>query len=180
LGAPSARGLDEGSYAYVTLHRPSNVDEPARLVEVLSLLEAAASRLPVAFPVHPRTRARLEAAGLWSRASRAAGLRLFEPLSYREALGLMASARFVLTDSGGIQEETTVLGVPCLTLRPNTERPVTVSQGTNTVIGEDTSRALAFVEEILAGRYKPGQPIAGWDGHAAERVVAALVERYGS
>ena len=179
LGAPRSHELDEGSYAYVTLHRPSNVDEPARLVEVLALLESAASRLPVVFPVHPRTRARLEAAGLWSRASRAPGLRLLEPLSHREALGLMAAARFVLTDSGGIQEETSVLGVPCLTLRPNTERPVTVSQGTNTVVGEDTSRALALVEEILAGRYKAGQPIPGWDGHAAERVVAALVERYG-
>jgi UDP-N-acetylglucosamine 2-epimerase (non-hydrolysing) len=178
LGMPASHGLAEGSYAYVTLHRPSNVDEPGRLAEVLGLLEAVASQLPVVFPVHPRTRGSLEAAGLWERAGRACGLRLLEPLSYRESLGLMASARFVLTDSGGIQEETTVLGVPCLTLRPNTERPVTVSLGTNTV-SESVEEIRALVEDILAGRYKTGREVPGWDGHAAERVVAALAERYG-
>ena len=105
-------------------------------------------------------------------------MRLLEPLSYRESLGLMASARFVLTDSGGIQEETSVLGIPCLTLRPNTERPVTVSLGTNTVVGEAVVDVLPLVEDVLAGRYKTGQPIPGWDGHAAERVMAALADRY--
>jgi len=178
LGAAGAHGLDEGSYAYVTLHRPSNVDEPGRLGEVLGLLEIVASRLPVVFPAHPRTRKQLEEAGLWERARGASGLRLLEPLSYRESLGLMASARFVLTDSGGIQEETSVLGIPCLTLRPNTERPVTVSLGTNTV-SNDVGEALRLADEILAGRYKTGQEIPGWDGHAAERVVAALAERFG-
>lgn len=179
LEAPGARGLDEGGYAYVTIHRPSNVDQPPRLAEVVDLLESLASQLPVVFPVHPRTRARLETAGLWARAAALAGLRLLDPLSYREALGLMAASRLVLTDSGGIQEETSVLGIPCLTLRPNTERPVTVSHGTNTVVGEDTSLVAPFVEEILAGRYKTAQPIPGWDGRAAERVVAAIEERFG-
>jgi UDP-N-acetylglucosamine 2-epimerase (non-hydrolysing) len=178
LEAARSRDLDEGSYTYVTLHRPSNVDEQGRLTEVVGLLEDIASRLPVVFPVHPRTKKRLEETGLWERARAASGLHLLEPLSYRESLGLMASARFVLTDSGGIQEETSVLGIPCLTLRPNTERPVTVSQGTNTVVGEAVVDVMPLVESILAGRYKTGQPIPGWDGHAAERVVAALAERY--
>jgi UDP-N-acetylglucosamine 2-epimerase (non-hydrolysing) len=178
LGAPADRGLAEGSYVYVTLHRPSNVDEAGRLGEVLGLLEAIASQLPVVFPVHPRTKKRLEEAGLWDRARRACGLQLLEPLSYRESLGLMASAKLVLTDSGGIQEETSVLGIPCLTLRPNTERPVTVSVGTNTVT-ESVEEIRGLVEDILQGRYKKGAEIPGWDGHAAERVVAALTERYG-
>ena len=162
----------------MTLHRPSNVDEPGRLARLVELLGSLGARLPVAFPVHPRTRERLRAAGLEAVLAAAPGVRLLEPLGYRESLGLMAGARLVLTDSGGVQEETSHLGVPCLTLRPNTERPVTVSLGTNTVVGEEVERTWPLVEDVLAGRYKKGQPIPGWDGRAAERVAAALAERY--
>jgi UDP-N-acetylglucosamine 2-epimerase (non-hydrolysing) len=179
LGVAGNLGFAGSAYAYVTLHRPSNVDDPARLARVVSMLTSLGARLPVVFPVHPRTRERLRAAGLEARLSEAPGVRALEPLGYRESLGLMAAARLVLTDSGGVQEETSHLGVPCLTLRPNTERPVTVSLGTNTVVGEEIERVLPLVEDVLAGRYKTGQPIAGWDGHAAERVAAALAERYG-
>jgi UDP-N-acetylglucosamine 2-epimerase (non-hydrolysing) len=178
LGVAERMGLTPSRYAYVTLHRPSNVDDPARLARVVEMLGSLGARLPVAFPIHPRTRDRLRAAGLEAALAGAPGLRLFEPLGYREAIGLMAGARLVLTDSGGVQEETTHLGVPCLTLRPNTERPVTVSLGTNTVVGEEIERVAPLVDEVLAGRYKNAQPIPGWDGRAAERVAAALAERY--
>jgi UDP-N-acetylglucosamine 2-epimerase (non-hydrolysing) len=179
LGVAASLGLPATGYAYVTLHRPSNVDEPARLARLVVMLRSLGARLPVVFPAHPRTRERLRAAGLEAALAEAPGVMLLEPLGYRESLGLMAGARLVLTDSGGVQEETSHLGVPCLTLRPNTERPVTVSLGTNTVVGEETERVLPLVEEVLAGRYKKGQPIPGWDGRAAERVAAALAERYG-
>ena len=179
LGVGERLGLGAAGYAYVTLHRPSNVDDPGRLARLVELLRSLGARLPVAFPVHPRTRERLRAAGLEATLGEAPGVLALEPLGYRESLSLMAGARVVLTDSGGVQEETTHLGVPCLTLRPNTERPVTVSLGTNTVVGEDIERVLPLVDEVLAGRYKKGQPIPGWDGRAAERVAAALVERYG-
>lgn len=178
LDVASALGLASSGFAYVTLHRPSNVDSPSRLRDVVELLRGLAARLPIVFPVHPRTRERLRGAGLEPVLAGTPGVLLRDPLGYRESLGLMASARLVLTDSGGVQEETSHLGVPCLTLRPNTERPVTVTLGTNTVVGEDLSRVLPLVDEVLAGRYKAGQAIPGWDGRAAERVVAALVERY--
>ena len=178
LGTASSLGLPASGFLYVTLHRPSNVDDPSRLARVVAMLRSLGARLPVVFPVHPRTRERLRAAGLETALSGAPDVRVLEPLGYRESLSLMAGARLVLTDSGGVQEETSHLGVPCLTLRPNTERPVTVSVGTNTVVGEEIERVLPLVEEVLAGRYKRGQPIPGWDGHAAERVAAALAERY--
>jgi UDP-N-acetylglucosamine 2-epimerase (non-hydrolysing) len=179
LGVPGSLGLPASGYAYVTLHRPSNVDDPGRLGRVVEMLRGLGGRLPVVFPVHPRTRERLRGAGLEGALSGAPGVRALEPLGYRESLGLMAGARLVLTDSGGVQEETTYLGVPCLTLRPNTERPVTVSLGTNTVVGEEIERVLPLVGEVLAGPARKGRPIPGWDGHAAERVAAALAERYG-
>jgi UDP-N-acetylglucosamine 2-epimerase (non-hydrolysing) len=178
LDAPSRLGLSAG-HAFVTLHRPSNVDDPVRLRSLVDLLCALAGRLPLVFPVHPRTRAQLRSADLDGVLAGCPGVLLLEPLGYRESLGLMAASRLVLTDSGGVQEETTQLGVPCLTLRPNTERPVTVSLGTNTVVGEDVAAAWPIIEDVLAGRYKTGQPIPGWDGRAAERVVAAHGQRYG-
>ncbi len=180
LGVPARLGLPASGFLYVTLHRPSNVDDPGRLARVVEMLRNLGGKLPVVFPVHPRTRERLRAARLDASLSAAPGVRLLEPLGYRESLGLMAGARLVLTDSGGVQEETSHLGVPCLTLRPNTERPVTVSLGTNTVVGEEIERVEPLVDEVLAGRYRKPRPIPGWDGHAAERVVTALAERYGA
>ncbi len=137
------------------------------------------SVVPVVFPIHPRTRGRLEGFGLISALTSVPDIRVLAPLGYRENLCFIASARLVVTDSGGIQEETSFLGVPCLTLRPNTERPVTASEGTNTVVGDDLSRARALVEDILVGRYKKGSAIQGWDGRAAERIVDVLIESWG-
>ena len=178
LAVAASLGLSPGSFAFVTLHRPSNVDIPERLEDLVRFLEALARRLPVVFPVHPRTTERLRAAGLAVRLESAHGVRCLQPLGYRESLGLMATARLAVTDSGGVQEETTFLGIPCLTLRRSTERPVTVSAGTNTVVGHDLALAERLVDEILAGRYKSGGPVPGWDGRAAERVVDALVEAW--
>jgi UDP-N-acetylglucosamine 2-epimerase (non-hydrolysing) len=175
----SGLGLTQGGFALVTLHRPSNVDHADRLERLVEFLGALAARLPVVFPAHPRTRARLEEFGLLERASGFPRLLLREPLGYVENLSLMADARLVITDSGGIQEETSYLGVPCLTFRPNTERPVTVSHGTNTVVGDDLELAVRLVDQILAGGYKAGQPIPRWDGHAAERVVEVLLDAWG-
>jgi UDP-N-acetylglucosamine 2-epimerase (non-hydrolysing) len=168
-------GLVPREYCYLTLHRPSNVDRVEQFERVLALVEWVAGRLAVVFPIHPRTRARLEDTGLLARLLAIRGVRCLEPIGYRESLALMSESRFVLTDSGGVQEETSYLGVPCLTLRPNTERPVTESLGTNTVIGDDPARARPAIEDILGGRYKRGSNIPGWDGRAAERIVEALV-----
>ncbi|MFD2234023.1 non-hydrolyzing UDP-N-acetylglucosamine 2-epimerase [Phaeospirillum tilakii] len=163
-------------HALVTLHRPSNVDDPATLAALAGALAEMAGLLPVVFPVHPRTRARLDAAGLTERLS-AAGLVLLPPQGYLEMLGLMAEARLVVTDSGGIQEETTALGVPCLTARDNTERPITLTQGTNTLVGADPAAILAACREVLATGGKAGRQPELWDGKAGERIAALLAER---
>jgi len=160
-------------YALVTLHRPSNVDNVGTLRVVLSALAEVASRLPLVFALHPRTRANIERFGLAQLIERQR-VAVLPPQGYLETLGLMASATFVLTDSGGIQEETTALGVPCLTLRENTERPITVEQGTNTIVGTDRAAILAGVDEILAGRGKRGRVPELWDGHAGQRIAADL------
>jgi UDP-N-acetylglucosamine 2-epimerase (non-hydrolysing) len=178
LGMPASRGLRPGGYALVTLHRPSNVDTEDRLSRLAGFLERMSRRIATVFPAHPRTRASLQRFGLLDRLGGGEGLSLLEPLGYRQNLGLMADARLVVTDSGGMQEETTFLGVPCLTLRPSTERPVTVTQGTNTIVGDSLERAEALVGEILDGRYKKGGAVAGWDGKAAERTADALVEAW--
>lgn len=179
LDVPLSLGLRAHDYVLVTLHRPSNVDDPARLAELVALISRVAERAPVVFPAHPRTRARLDAAGLTRTLSANQRVRLLDPIAYRQNLGLMADAKLVLTDSGGIQEETTWLGVPCLTLRANTERPVTVDRGTNTLVGDDLGLAERLVNDIFAGRYKAGAPVDGWDGKAAERVIQVLTERWG-
>jgi UDP-N-acetylglucosamine 2-epimerase (non-hydrolysing) len=171
-------GLEPNNLALVTLHRPSNVDTAERLGALVDFLARVAERIPVVFPVHPRTNNRLEEFGLRDKLAAAPGVKLLEPLGYRENLSLMQSAKLVISDSGGIQEETTYLGVPCVTLRPNTERPVTVTEGTNTVVGEDLDRAWAVVTAVLEGRGKPGKAIDGWDGRAGERVIDALIERW--
>jgi len=164
---------DPKGFGVVTLHRPANVDDPAALNEVLSILEDVASRLPLIWPMHPRTRASIERAGL---ASRLANPRLvaLPPQGYLEMVGLLRKAAFVLTDSGGVQEETTALGVPCLTIRANTERPITIEQGTNTLVGRNRARVLAAVEEILQGGGKRGRAPELWDGKAAGRIANHL------
>lgn len=168
---PAGRlGLQTGAYGVLTLHRPSNVDDPKRLARLFDALEQIHERLPLVFPVHPRTRAAIETR-LDGRAPR---LKLIEPLGYREFLGLMAGARMILTDSGGIQEETTALGIPCITMRDNTERPITVEQGTNRLVGSDPAAILAAVYHVLDGEEKPARVPELWDGKAAQRIVAIL------
>ena len=157
---------------FVTLHRPSNVDDPAALRERLEALEPVASQLPVVFPVHPRTRARLAAAGIDPPRQR---WRLTEPFGYVDFVRLLSSARVVLTDSGGIQEETTVLGVPCVTLRDSTERPVTVEEGTNHLAGTSAQGIREACRQAL-GQERGGRAPHLWDGGAATRIVDVLAQ----
>jgi UDP-N-acetylglucosamine 2-epimerase (non-hydrolysing) len=178
LGMPARLGLEAGNYGLLTLHRPSNVDDPATLRALIQLLAELSRDLPLAFPVHPRTRGRIEGAGL-IEPLRSSRIVLTDPLGYRENLALMASARVVLTDSGGMQEETTALGVPCLTLRANTERPVTVEQGTSTLVGVDPELIRATFLDVLDGRYKRPEPIPFWDGRAGERAADVLRSAWG-
>ncbi len=169
-------GLEPASYGVLTLHRASNVDDPAMLGRWASAVAEIAHELPLVFPVHPRTAARLRAAGD-ERTLQAAGVRLVEPLPYVEFLSLVSTARLVLTDSGGIQEETSVLGIPCLTLRDSTERPITVTLGTNRLVGTDPSAAVRAVSEVLATPSPEPRSLPWWDGHAAERIAAFLADR---
>lgn len=171
--------LVPGHYAVLTLHRPDNVDRLAVLHDLLEAVGRLSRRLPVIFPVHPRTRQRIQTFGLDSLLDGYPDLVCHEPLGYLELLCLMAQAKLVLTDSGGIQEETTVLGIPCLTLRAETERPVTVTEGTNVLIGADTERLFAETQRILDGRGKSGRLPELWDGHAAQRIIARLIEVMG-
>jgi UDP-N-acetylglucosamine 2-epimerase (non-hydrolysing) len=167
-------GLEPGSYALATLHRPANVDSAEALSATLDAVTAVAARLPVLFPVHPRTTARAEALGLRHRLSDTPNLRPIEPLGYDDFVTLMSKAKLVATDSGGIQEETTALGVPCLTMRGGTERPITVTEGTNEVVGLDVAKISAAVDAVVSGRGKQGRIPEGWDGRAGERVADAL------
>ena len=169
--------LGPQAYAVATIHRPASVDTPAALCATLEALAAVAARIPLVFPVHPRTLARLGEFGLASHARTTSGLRLLEPLGYHDFVTLFSQARLAVTDSGGIQEETTALGIPCLTMRDSTERPITVTEGTNIVVGTDRDRIARAVDEILAGKGKKGRVPEGWDGHAALRIVDAL-ERF--
>ena len=160
----------DARYALVTLHRPATVDATAVLRKVLEVLAEASRHVPVIFPVHPRTRARLDTAG-----ATPAGVLMTEPLGYLDFLSLERAAALVVTDSGGVQEETTALGVPCLTFRDATERPVTVTEGTNTVVGRDPALLREAIESALAGPGRPpGRPPDLWDGHAAERIATVL------
>ena len=170
-------GLEAGGYVLVTLHRPSNVDDEVALARILAALRPVAERHPVVFPMHPRTRKNVESYGL---SDRLGDIRVLEPLGYLEFLGLMAQATMIVTDSGGIQEESTVLGVPCVTLRPNTERPVTITAGTNYLLPPDEtdleSQLLTRLEAALVPQSPARAPVPPlWDGQAAERIAAAVV-----
>jgi UDP-N-acetylglucosamine 2-epimerase (non-hydrolysing) len=168
-------GLKPKSYTLVTLHRPSNVDEKESLEKILRVFERIAAESSIVFPVHPRTRKMLEQFGLMEHVNRI-GLKLIDPQGYIEFLKLMKDAQLVLTDSGGIQEETTVLGVPCLTMRENTERPVTIEVGTNVLVGTDEQEIISEALKALGGKGKKGKIPEKWDGRAAERIVEQLGE----
>ena len=170
-------GLEDSGYGVLTLHRPSNVDDENMLSEIIDTLEKICVKLNLVFPMHPRTRARAEAFGLMDRFNTTQGLLITEPLGYHQFLGLVASSRLVLTDSGGLQEETTALGIPCLTMRENTERPITVTEGTNTIVGTDQSLILGCVDEILQDGGKAGRIPELWDGKAAERMAEVILSR---
>jgi len=175
-GVAEPEAVTAPGYAMVTMHRPSNVDDPAVLEDLVGTLERASERLPLVFPVHPRTRNALDR--LREPRGRNHPIALLPPVGYLEALGLMSGARIVLTDSGGMQEESTALGIPCLTLRHNTERPVTIDEGTNVLTGNDRTRILEALDHTLATGGKAGRIPELWDGHAGERIAAVLVERF--
>jgi UDP-N-acetylglucosamine 2-epimerase (non-hydrolysing) len=175
----TAEVIEASGYGVVTLHRPSNVDDPRALAESLAVLAEVSKRLPLIWPVHPRTKANVERHGL-GRALAERAVVMLPPQGYLEMLGLLADARLVLTDSGGIQEETTALAVPCLTMRENTERPITVEQGTNTLVGRDLALTLACADEILRTGGKRGRAPEFWDGRAAERIAADMGEWLGT
>ncbi len=176
-GSIERLGVAAGPYAVVTLHRPSNVDDPRVLAALIGALGELQDRIDVIFPVHPRTRRRLTEFGLDPAVAALPRLRLCEPLGYLEFLGLTSRAALVLTDSGGLQEETTALGIPCLTLRHNTERPITVDEGTNTVVGVDPELILSEARAALSGQGKAGRIPALWDGKSSER-IAAVIEQW--
>jgi UDP-N-acetylglucosamine 2-epimerase (non-hydrolysing) len=166
-------------FGILTLHRPSNVDDPEVLCSLLGVLGEIARETPLVFPLHPRTRQRIEAAGLGSLLD-GPDFICTEPQGYLEMLGLMKQAKLVLTDSGGIQEETTALGIPCVTLRENTERPITAEQGTNTIVGRDPAKIRACVADILQNGGKAGRVPEYWDGKAAERIAADIARWLGT
>lgn len=172
---PGRLGLTPSKYAVLTLHRPSNVDDPAVLGPLVDVLVEISEQLPLVFPVHPRTRKQLEHTGLAPRLDNADNVLLLEPLGYLEFLSLTSRAQLVLTDSGGLQEETTALGIPCLTLRENTERPITESEGTNVVVGVDPDRIRAEAQNVLTTGGKSGRVPALWDGRASERIAEAVL-----
>jgi len=173
-GVPDKLGLEPSSYAVVTLHRPSNVDDASRLAALVSELRKCASYLPIVFPLHPRTRARLLATGLID-AFDGERMRAVEPMGYVDFMSLVGSARLIITDSGGLQEEATYLGLPCITVRPNTERPITLTMGTNVLA--EPENLVHHLNEKLAGKVeRPVIPL--WDGAAAERIASDIVRRF--
>ena len=173
---PERLGVTKGEYAVLTLHRPSNVDHRETLTDLLGTLDRIQQRIPIIFPIHPRTRKNIDAHGLLDTLKSLQNIQLCDPLSYLEFLSLYSCSRLVLTDSGGIQEETSWLHIPCITLRENTERFVTVELGSNSLVGTDRKAILKAVDEVLAGTGKQGGPIPLWDGHAAERIRDTLIE----
>ena len=169
--------MGTGEYGLVTMHRPSNVDDEALFRKLISQIIEISEKLPLIFPVHPRTRQRMEAFDLLKEVERAAGITLLEPLGYIPFMSLVKQAKMVLTDSGGIQEETTYLNVPCLTIRENTERPITISQGTNALVGPDT--LMKNAQKILDGDWPSGIRPELWDGKTAGRVAESIKKSLG-
>jgi len=174
LGIPATLGLTSIPYAVLTLHRPHNVDDRDTFEQIMQGIDHISHDVVIVFPMHPRTRQTLSASHAAAAMLEAGRLRLVEPQGYLEFLGLVERSEVVLTDSGGVQEETTVLGVPCLTLRPNTERPATVSEGTNKIVGTSTERIVEAWEGIKASAPPAGRRPQLWDGRAAERIVEVL------
>lgn len=171
-------GFNAQSYGLITLHRPGNVDNEVVLRGLVEALIEIQKSTPLLFPIHPRTRTKLQANG-WLKRLEDAGIKLSEPAGYLEFLSLMTQAKFVLTDSGGIQEETTMLGIPCLTARPNTERPITISEGTNHLVGNNAEGILRGYAHVLGHRGKPGRPKL-WDGKTAERIADIVIQKLNS
>jgi UDP-N-acetylglucosamine 2-epimerase (non-hydrolysing) len=169
-----ALDLNNKRYAVLTLHRPSNVDNPLTFGRILDALEKISELVPIVFPVHPRTRKTIAELGFDERVKKNGGLKLVDPLGYLDFLNLYSGARLVLTDSGGIQEETSVLGIPCITLRENTERPITVTMGTNKIVGTDVEKIVEAAFAALKHKAEPPVSIPLWDGHTAERILAEL------
>ncbi|MFH1754524.1 MAG: UDP-N-acetylglucosamine 2-epimerase (non-hydrolyzing) [Candidatus Latescibacterota bacterium] len=174
LDSPSSLRPHEGPYAVLTLHRPSNVDDRETLEGILQAIEEISRDMAVVFPAHPRTRNNIESFGFTRLVARS-GVTVMPPLAYRQFLGLWRDAALVLTDSGGIQEETTALGIPCFTIRDNTERPITIEEGTNTLVGTMGASIMKAYNEFKAGKTKKGRVPALWDGKAAERIVNVLM-----
>jgi UDP-N-acetylglucosamine 2-epimerase (non-hydrolysing) len=172
---PRPDGLRDGEFAVLTLHRPGNVDDREVLAGIVGAIADISQKLPVVFPAHPRTLARLNEFGLMEQLRRNGSIRLIDPLSYLPFISLVMHCRMVLTDSGGIQEETTVLGIPCITMRPNTERPITCEVGTNILVGTDPACIRSAALSVLAGDRRPSSVPEKWDGHAAGRIVDALL-----
>ncbi|MDP7635992.1 MAG: UDP-N-acetylglucosamine 2-epimerase (non-hydrolyzing) [Phycisphaerae bacterium] len=168
--------LEDIAYAALTMHRPSNVDDPSVLGRILDALEVIQRDMPIIFPVHPRTRKHLDGPALSDRVKTMGNLRILDPIGYLDFLKLMSSARLVLTDSGGIQEETTILKVPCITLRENTERPVTVEMGSNHIVGTDPQEILAAYRRVISGSRGKCKVPQLWDGKAAQRIVKIMAE----
>ena len=167
--------LESGKYGVVTLHRPANVDDEKVLGELLKVLVEISANLPLVFPIHPRTKSRLEAFGFLELLESASNITCLGPAGYNDFLCLTSQAKVIVTDSGGLQEESTALGVPCLTMRPNTERPITVTLGTSTLVGSDSEKLKLHLTEVVNGTYKAGECPALWDGHAAERIAEIFV-----
>jgi len=178
LKTPEKFGLKANEYALLTLHRPSNVDDKVIFSGILDALTTIQQDIPILFPAHPRTRKQIEKFGFTERLASAPNIHIIEPQGYLAFLDLMMHARMMLTDSGGIQEETTILGIPCLTLRANTERPITITEGTSQLVGSDPEKILAAAKDVLADDGKSGDIPELWDGHAADRVVAALIKNF--